>query len=296
MKKTFVKSIPKEKLNNLIEAIKTKFSHILSEIPPKNKYELTRFKSDKSTLVVYRTGKVVLMHENLNTIEDFLISFLQEDQFEVIIGIDETGKGELFGGIIVCGVKIEKNFKEIEKLVSTLNTKNKNSYDKYKTVFNKLIELGVEFVVEEIIPSYIKEKSTNLLLSETYYNILRILYPKEDKKTRIVLDNFGINKKIKKKIYSTFPKAKIIVEYKADDNYLECKVASIISKYFREEFLIRINESYYIDNLKPGDGNLSKKDTLEWLQKWLEKNKKIPPFVKNWKRVIDKVNLKNINS
>lgn len=292
MRKNFVKKIPKEKLNELKEVIKTNFSNILTETKPTNEYEHSRFKSQNGILVIYKTGKVVLNHKNLDDIEDFLISFIPEEEFDTLIGIDETGKGELFGGIIVCGVKIEKNLKEIEKLISHLNTKTKNNYHTYEAVFKKLIELGVEFVIEEILPTSLKEKSTNILLANSYLNILSTLYPKENKKIRIVLDDFGIPKRLREKVFSTYPKARIIIEHKADENYLECKTASIISKYFREEFLNMINKNYAIDNLTPKDGNLSKPETLEWLKKWIEKNEKIPPFVKSWKRVIDKLDLK----
>lgn len=292
MKRNFVKKIPKEKINELREKIKDSFSTIFSETPPTNEYELSRFKSDKGILVIYKSGKVVLIHENLDNVEDFLISFIPEEKFDVLIGVDETGKGELFGGIIVCGVKIEKNFREIEKLISHLNTKTTNNYNIYKTVFQKLTELEVKYAVEEILPTHLKEKSTNTLLANAYSNIISALYPREPKNIRIVLDDFGIPREVKEKIFSTYPEAKIIIEPKADDNYLECKTASIISKYFRKEFLNIINKKYQIEDLSPNDGNLAKPETLKWLKKWIETYKRMPPFVKSWKKVIDKLNLK----
>ena len=287
--KIFVKSFNKNDLEEFVNLLSKNFEGLFRFENVKNSYEFARLKFKNGTLVVYSSGKVVLSHFGLDEVEDFIIS-LESNDYNVMIGIDETGKGELFGSIIVCAVRIEKNKKEIEKIVSTSDTKKKLSLNRYEYLFNKLKELGVNYIVKEILPKDILEKKTNKILSNVYLELVYSIIKEEDKgkRVRIVLDDFGITSDVRKSIEKKCSFADLIIEHRADDKYVECKTASIISRYHREVFIKKINEEYSIDGIVPGYGNLSDAKTFEWLKKWLSVNGSLPSFVKPWKNVIEK--------
>lgn len=292
-RKTFVKKFSQDILDILVSVIKSNFKDIFKIEQPKNEYELARFRSINGTLVIYKTGKLVLSHFGLDRVEDFLISLGkdQEKEYDILIGVDETGKGELFGGIIVCGVIIESSKREIEKEISSFNTKNKTNFERYEELLNNLKALGVKFIIKEIQPAEILPKKTNKILLKTYISIieeLKLSIP-HNKSSRVVLDDFGMTHKDKEFIKGIYSFSKVIIEHKADDNYLECKTASLISKYYRERFIQKINKEYSIDGIQPGSGNLSDPNTKEWLRRWVALEGTIPPFVKRWKNVISKI-------
>lgn len=290
-RKVFVKTFPNQLLDIVRKTIEEQFSKTLEPEPPTNEHEFARFRSGKDTIVMYKSGKVVINHLGLDNIEELLLELTSEN-YETFVGIDETGKGELFGGIIVCGAKIKKDVaKEVEKSISTLNTKNKIPFQRYEELIKLLDRLGVEYLISEIPPTSIVYGKTNKLLLDTYLSTLDKLLSNVDftKKVRVVLDDFGINLEWKKLLINRYQSADVIIEHRADDRYIECKTASLISRYHRELFLNKVNTEYELDGLRPGSGNLSDPNTTKWLERWVAREGNFPPFVKKWNRVINKI-------
>ncbi|MFN4245693.1 MAG: hypothetical protein ACK4F9_06050, partial [Brevinematia bacterium] len=215
IQKVFVKSFSKDSLNQVIDAIKANFGSLFEFENVKSNYEFARLKSNRGTLIFYKSGKVVFSHVGMEEVENFMIS-LGDNNYEVMIGVDETGKGELFGSIIVCAVRIEKNKDEIEKVISTFNTKVRANLRKYKMLFGKLKKLGVIYIVKKILPKDISTKRTNSLLSNVYSELVCNLVKDEDreKKIRIVLDDFGFSLDAKKEFEEKYDFAKVIIEHK----------------------------------------------------------------------------------
>ncbi|MCX8029492.1 MAG: hypothetical protein N2712_05810 [Brevinematales bacterium] len=289
-KKTFLKKFDVENVYLVKEKISKEFGEILHPEPTKSNYELFRFSSYGGTLVIYKSGKVLLQHDQLDFIEDFLISMGDEQKYDVLIGIDETGKGELFGNIIICGVKIQDRKNEIERIVSTINTKGKVGFEKYESIFDRLIEMGVEYVIEEIPNEELNYGNMYSLMIRYYLLVLNKFVEKGlSNKTRVTIDDFGIKEKDKQTIINKCINALVIIENKADDNYLECKVASIISRYHREVFLKKINEEYVINGEFPGSGNVSDPKTIRWIKMWVSKYGSLPSFVKRWYKTVDRL-------
>ncbi|MGB9621584.1 MAG: hypothetical protein ACPL4C_03995 [Brevinematia bacterium] len=280
-----------DKLEHIFKELIKKFNY--QELEPKNVYEYKRLRNEDSTLVIYRSGKIVLRGENIEEIEDFLLTFSNLKNYEgysTLIGIDETGKGELFGPIVICGVRIIKNQKNIEKAISTMDTKsNRYSIERYKNLFDKLIELGVIFEIEEIQPIETLPRTLNRLMFDKCINILDKLTSNYSDNGRIVIDNFGINQKEIEFISERYKNYEVIIESKSDENYLECKTASLLSRYHREKIMEDINKRYSVDGIEPGSGNIGNLQTKKWLKKWIELEGTIPYFVKRWDKVIKKL-------
>lgn len=281
-------------LDKITDLINRMFSNKLLPSEPKSVYEFSRFVSPYGVLVVFKSGKVLLQHRGLDEVEEFLISINSCGNYSIMIGADEVGKGELFGGILVCGVKILSDaYGKLEKLVSGMDTKKNISLARLERFISEIKSLGVEYALDEIPVEKLKPRSMNKLLTLSYIKVIKEVVdnisPDTPKgSTRIVIDDFGMSRNDRNDVLDSFSSADVVIEPKADDNYLECKVASLISRYYREKFLEYINSKYVVDGVKPGSGNLSDANTIKWLKKWYESYGSIPPFVRRWK-VVDNI-------
>ena len=290
--KITVIKVQKPALDSIISKFEQTFSNQFSKLQPSNEYEFSRYSFPNSTVIIYKSGKVVISGREIEKLRDFFVELSElnkdDNKFRYLIGIDETGKGEIIGSIIICGVLIDTSvtdLKEIEKIISGIDTKGKKqNIKKYEEVFQKIISLGVQHKIQEISPEELKPKKTNLIMTEKVIKLLGelTLNIRERNSLRITIDDFGF--KAKDRIKEKYKLSEVIIEPKADDNYIECKVASIISRYHREKFLEYINssEEYTIEGIKPLNGNLADPNTIEWLKKWKETKGKLPKFVKKW--------------
>ncbi len=100
-----------------------KFAGILKNLgakeqQTKGKYELARFTVDNASIIIYTTGKLVSdpMNGSLNLIHKAIkqipISFfypedINPQEFDIVIGSDETGKGEWLGPLVIAAVAIK---------------------------------------------------------------------------------------------------------------------------------------------------------------------------------------------
>jgi hypothetical protein len=109
--------------------------------------------------------------------------------------------------------------------------------------------------------------------------------------TRIVIDDYGIGPRLKYFLDSLKNAgAKIIVENKADEKYLESRIASLIAKYYQIKSLevIKSDPKFKIEGVEIGSGNAGDIKTLEWLKKCWALNKSWPWFVKtSFKTIAD---------
>lgn len=289
--KTLVVKVNTNMFEIISRGLTTDFSY--QEVKIKSDYEYKRFRKGNSTVVIYRTGKIVLSGEEIEEVENFLFRFSElknYNGYNLLIGVDETGKGELFGPIVVCGVRITKDYDEVEKIISNMDTKsNKQPLSRYKQLVSKLTELGVIFEFEEIPPTEIKLNNVNKLVFSRCIRILDKLVFNFYGNARIVIDDFGISYEEKEFIDGRYRGFEIFIEPKGDENYLECKTASLISRYRREIIIEDINKKYSIDGINPGSGNINNPQTKEWLRRWVELEGTLPNFVKRWDKAIKKI-------
>ena len=68
-----------------------------------SKYELGRWKILESTAVLYSSGKLLIQGKNVEHVKELILSKIPLDDL-LVLGIDETGRGENFGIMVVAGV------------------------------------------------------------------------------------------------------------------------------------------------------------------------------------------------
>ena len=259
--------------------------------------ESWRIRFSDATFTYYRNGTLYSTPSNSNDssvfdawqcVDSLVGSSYAFPTRDFLIGLDETGKGEVIGHMVLTGVVFPKEiFKNIDVLVGPADTKKRHKFEYWDNIFKKLDifrKKGLDFIFETVPPWQVDEYNVNKIMDITYQRILNAFFRKAQvDKCGIVLDDYGIGPTLQR--FLRFLKengAEVAVTHNADDKYLEAKVASLISKRTRENLIKKINEDskFKIGNLSVGSGNAGDPQTLKWLEKWYALNKSWPWFVK----------------
>ncbi len=208
----------------------------------------------------------------------------------LIAGIDEAGRGPVFGPMVLAVCCIRK--KDEEKLID-LGVKDSKllPVKERERQFIEIKKLVNEFssvhVPAEEIDSLRTRKSLNEIEAMRIGLLLNNLKQKPEivfvDSPDIIEKNFS--KRIKK--YLNFD-CIIKSEHKADLNYPIVSAASIIAKVERDSEIKKLAEKYgEIGSGYPGD-----EVTVKFLEEWMKKNNSLPEFARNsWdtsRRVLDK--------
>ncbi len=257
--------------------------------------EIWRVKFSDATLTYYSSGKLYCTDSDDPTVEDIhqFIYSLVGSQFvaptrDFLIGLDTTGKGEVFGYTVIVGILMPKEFyNEIEAHIGNAYTKVKHEFEYWDDIFKKLDfykDKGFNYVIQNIQPWQIDIYNINKILNITYNQILNLLIANLEKhKLRIVFDDYGIGPHLNRSLDSLSKAgAEIVKTTKADNTYLEVKVASIIAKREQQRVIKAISEDpeFQLSGLSIGSGNAGDSKTIEWLKAWKRTGREWPWFVK----------------
>ncbi len=272
----------------------------------KNTSEEWRVKFSDSTFTFYTSGTLYstpsnsqdpAVEEAWNYIDSLVGSVFVQPTREFLIGLDETGKGELVGHTHLVGVLIPSHlFSQLEKIVFTADTKKAHSFEYWDNIFKEISQFigdGLEYIEEKIPPWHVDRYNLNKIMDVVYQRILASFFRRADiGKCRIVIDDYGIGPTLKRFLnFLERQGAEVVIARKSDDTYLEARVASIIAKRNREAVIKAINENedYKIDGISIGSGNAGNKQALEWLEKWHSSGKEWPWFIKRSFSTIRKI-------
>lgn len=259
----------------------------------KNEYEVWRFRLGKSVFTLYSSGTLYInkitsqeSQELSEKLSKFSTSEFKKTGYSILIGLDETGKGEVIGHEFLCAALFPATLTdELKSIIGAADTKTHHSFEYWDELFlkiNPLCEKGLVFFTQTIPPWQIDKYNINKIMDVCYRRIISDIclgIPLE--KTSIVIDNYQIGDNLHLFLKNLSKKdAKIIIEDKADDQFLEAKLASVLSKREREKMMKRINEQFKINGLEVGSGNASDEKTKRWLEAWKNSNKPWPWFVK----------------
>lgn len=262
-----------------------------------SEYELWRIKFSDSTFTFYSNGTLYSTPSNQidPAVEDAWLfidkiagSVFVKPTREFLIGLDETGKGELIGHMHLVGVLIPGQFyTAIEPLVSTADTKKSHTLQYWDAVFNDVcsfIGSGLSYIEERIPPWHTDKYNLNKIMDVVYQRILATFFRRHDVSAcRIVIDDYGIGPTLKR--FTNFLEkqgAETIVAQKSDERYLEARVAALIAKRGRVSVIHAINKNpgFNVGGMAIGSGNASDKSTVEWLKRWKLSGQPWPWFVK----------------
>jgi len=263
----------------------------------KSLYEEWRIRFSDSTFTYYTKGTLFstpspsndpAVYKAWKKIDSLAGSTFTKPKKNFLIGLDETGKGEIIGHTVLAGVIFPKGiFEKVDLLVGPADTKKRHTFEYWDKIFEELDHFrssGFDFITEKISPSEVDRYNFNRIMDVRYQRILSLFLQKvKINQCRIVLDDYGVGTTLNRFLNSLTQKgAEVIITKKAEDKYLGAKVASLVSKRIREKDIREINENpdYQINGLSIGSGNAGDKQTLDWLRKWHAAGKKWPWFIK----------------
>jgi len=200
--------------------------------PPKNPWELFRFKFNDMLGIVYSSGKVVYHEPLASVIEDVLI---EEEGIEV--GSDEAGKGERTGPIVVAAVALDSEARKHLRARGLLESKS-ISRSKLMELASLVIERSEAYEVKVVFPEELSSRwrrgNLNELLVEWYYEVIAHVLGKV-KASRVVIDSFD-ERRLRER-FSSLKDIEVVIEPKADEKYASVAAASVLAKeiYLKNE-------------------------------------------------------------
>ncbi len=208
---------------------------------------------------------------------------------DLLIGFDETGKGEVFGHTVLAGALFPSTiFNDIDIAIGSADTKKKHSYKYWDNLFRKFDHLqnkGLSFNIETIPPWDVDRYNLNKIMDVTYQKLLNIFLRENDMSTtRIVIDDYRVGPTLIRFLNSLENQgAEIVITSDAESGYLEAKLASLLAKRHSQRSLkaIRDNPEYTINGHNIGSGNAGDNQTKAWLVAWKSTGKRWPWFVKS---------------
>lgn len=263
----------------------------------KSPHEEWRVKFSDSTLTYYKRGTIHSTPSNSEDpavfaawkhIDSLVGSAYALPTKDFLIGLDETGKGEVIGHTVLTGTIFPKEiFDEVDLIVGPADTKKRHKFEYWDELFRELDRLrssGLDFITEKVPPWHVDRYNLNKIMDVSYQRILSICFRKaEINRCRIVLDDYGIGGTLSR-FMNLLEKqgAEVVVTTRAEDTYLEAKTASLLSKREREGVMRAVNgkAEFQIDGQSVGSGNAADKQTLEWLKRWHASGRQWPWFVK----------------
>ena len=237
--------------NNQINKIISQYECNRNDSNVTNNYTLFRAKIKSTTLTIFKTGKLLLQGNDIIPVQNEIEQLLNlKPSLNIkantkiisigknIIGTDEVGTGDYFGGIVVCASLVEK-----DKILELTKMGIKDS----KEITDEKIKILGKYLIENI-------KHTVLLLYNKKYNqiysktmnlnkikailhnkvILNFLnkYPNTNF-DKIVIDSFcQTNKYFEylENINETYKTVELIE--KAENKYISVAASSIIARYY----------------------------------------------------------------
>ena len=206
---------------------------------------------------------------------------------ELILGIDDAGRGPVIGPMILAGCLLtEKQSKELKKL----KVKDSKELTPKRRDFlaEKIREIAETFEIAIVSPREIDGKlngGTNLNLVEAIEmaGIINKIN-KGFSKTKVIIDCPSVSiekwKNFLKTKVKNLKNLEIVCEHKADKNYVEVSAASILAKDIREKEMSSLKKIY---GTEIGSGYCSDPATCKFLEKNAEKHQEDGIFRQTWK-------------
>lgn len=195
------------------------FLEKFEKIETKTEFEESRAKISGSIVTLYNTGKVSIQGKNVENAKNLLLKEIHGES-KLVFGIDETGRGEQAGPMVIAGVLGESG--KLRELRDSKKTS--NVFEKSKIVEENCLAIAsVSFNADFI--DYLRANGINLNIIEAEtINSFAGLFQKFGKKIELKADGSPIKECVKE--------IEFIV--KGDDSEPVIGAASVIAKRIRD--------------------------------------------------------------
>lgn len=192
------------------------------------------------------------------------------DKSKIIVGVDEAGRGPVLGPLVMAALAVKEEDVKRLKWLGVKDSKLLNSQAR-EELFERIREIVHDFRIEVIEPDAVdlslKDDGSNLnwLEAETSARLVSELNP-----DTVILDcpspNIEAYKEfVSSRLSAAVKEAELIVEHKADLNYIVVAAASIVAKVIRDRAVEHLKSEIGIDF---GSGYMSDPKTKDFLDKY----------------------------
>ena len=220
-------------------------------------YARFAFESDKTNIVFYESGKLVVQGKGTGEFVEFVLepeilkevklgyeTVLNPDLLLPRIGVDESGKGDFFGPLCIAGVYVNAQVINAWKDAGIRDSKNISS-DKKISDLAELIRQTPGCVVDSVVVGneaynrlYAKMKSVNTLLAWGHARVIENLmgkrYQMNPVPVKAISDQFAASKSvIEKALMKQGKEIQLVQRHKAEED-IAVAAASILA---RDEFV-----------------------------------------------------------
>lgn len=212
----------------------------------------------------------------------------------MICGVDEAGRGPVFGPLVVVGVKLKDDSKLIEYKV---RDSKQLTPQRRKILAKKIQEIALDHEILVVSAKDIDDMRKVMTLNEIEVNAF-IKVIKRLKPETCYVDSADVNeKRFGMNILSGLSfKPDIISKHKADSIYPIVSAASILAKTRRDEEVQKIEQNLKNKlNLPLGSGYPADPITQKFLKTWLKRFGELPPHTRHsWKTAQNILKEKNV--
>jgi ribonuclease HIII len=216
-------------------------------------YARFAFESDKTNIVFYESGKLVVQGKGTGEFVEFVLEpeILQQAKvgYETIlnpelllprIGVDESGKGDFFGPLCIAGVYVNEGVIAAWKDLGVRDSKNISS-DKKISDLAEIIRQTPGCVVDSVVVGneaynrlYTKMKSVNTLLAWGHARVIENLmgkrYQMNPAPVKAISDQFAASKSvIEKALMKEGRGIQLVQRHKAEED-IAVAAASILAR------------------------------------------------------------------
>lgn len=201
---------------------KEKVKGFLSGFPEqktKNAFEEKRAEIGNYVVTLYSSGKVVVQGKEIEKTKELLLKTLSF-QGKTVLGIDESGRGELHGCLVVAGVLGEES--RLRELRDSKKTR--DIAGKQETIDNNAKAVASFVFSPELIDETRKKGITVNELEAIAIDAIAVAFKKIEKNLEVIVDGKPL-KEVKENV-------NFVV--KADDSNAVVGAASVKAKFLRE--------------------------------------------------------------
>jgi len=196
----------------------------------------------------------------------------------MIAGVDEAGRGPVFGNMVLCGAMFKPETLDELKAAGVKDSK-LLSPGRRETLARLIAEKALKIEVIELSPAEIDElrlvKKINLneIEAMNFAKIIDRLKPKI-----VYVDSTDPNpemfeERLKRHMRT---KPRLVVENYADRKYVAVSAASIVAKVRRDQRIAELHQRYG----DFGSGYSSDPRTIAFLERWVREHGKLPEFAR----------------
>ena len=220
-------------------------------------YARFAFESDKTNIVFYESGKLVVQGKGTAEFVEFVLepeilkevrlgyeTILNPDLLLPRIGVDESGKGDFFGPLSIAGVYVNEKVIAAWKDLGIRDSKNISSDKKIAELAEKIRQTPGCVVDSVVIGNeaynrlYMKMKSVNTILAWGHARVIENLLGQKHRMNpppvRAISDQFASSKSvIEKALMSLGKDFELVQRHKAEED-IAVAAASILA---RDEFV-----------------------------------------------------------